>query len=62
MNQAADVAKAPESEAPKPEMTYANLCAAIGERHYLVAKLSSEIAALTKQIDAIKAKTPEPNT
>ena len=43
-------------------MTYANLCAAIGERHYLVAKLSSEIAALTKQIDAIKAKTPEPNT
>lgn len=51
-----------DAEKDTKAKAYAELCAAIGERHYLVAKLSSEIAALTKQIDAIKAEAPEPTT
>ena len=36
---------------------YAELCAAIGERHFLIAQLSAEIAALTKKL--MELKSPE---
>lgn len=36
---------------------YAALCAAIGERHFLIAQLSAEIAALTKKL--MELKSPE---
>lgn len=35
--------------------TYAQLCAMIGERNYMVAKLAAEIVILTQQVDQFKA-------
>lgn len=57
-----DSVSAPESEKPEASRahTYAQLCAQIGERHYLIAKLSAEIAELSKRVDAIQAESPEP--
>lgn len=39
---------------PTPEQRYVHLCAQIGERQFLIAKLSSEVAQIINEINQLE--------
>jgi hypothetical protein len=49
-----------DQKTPMLEQVYTNVCAQIGERYYLIQKLTAEIAILTKQLDEVKPAQSEP--
>lgn len=51
--------EAAQGEMP-PEQRYSLICAQIGERQYLAARLNAEIALLMKKLDELHQKSQEP--